>query len=131
MRDIHQDLESICDVALHYAEEHNCNYTVILSNPGIGSTYDFVSDSYFGKERNCDVLMETDWVLNRFVEIDCGGLSDSEIMKKAFSSPDRFIPRETYKISNVHDIGYNREYIEPMDEETRKVLLEASRRIKR
>ena len=63
--DIHQNLEAITMVALHHAKEHDCNYNVIISNPidgefGDGSTYEYVADSYFKKERDCILVMKTD-----------------------------------------------------------------------
>lgn len=56
---IHHDLEKIKNVAIHYAKEHNCNYNIILMNPNAngefdlssGSTYEYVTDSYFNKPR--------------------------------------------------------------------------------
>lgn len=56
---IHHDLAAIQDVASHYAKEHNCRYTVLIHRPdssgkfsiSCGSTYEFVADSYFNKER--------------------------------------------------------------------------------
>tara|TARA_R110000796_G_scaffold34373_4_gene88852 strand:- start:4230 stop:4739 length:510 start_codon:yes stop_codon:yes gene_type:complete len=74
MGDVYRDLEGMCNVALHYAEEHGCNYYVIISYPvdgclGLGSTYEYVGDSYFEKARDCVVMMETDWVLGRFKSI--------------------------------------------------------------
>ena len=65
---IRQDFEEIKSVAIHFAKEHNCNYTVILMNPDdegnfslrTGSTYEFVADSYFEKERpNIKILFAT------------------------------------------------------------------------
>lgn len=61
---IYKDYESIKSVALHYAKEHNCNYNIILKNPngdgsfGEHSTYEFVTDSYFNKERPNVILLE-------------------------------------------------------------------------
>ena len=67
MADIYKDFESIKTVALHYAKEHKCNYNVILLNPeedgsaGPRSTYEFVADSYFEKDRpNVILLFKTD-----------------------------------------------------------------------
>lgn len=68
---VHQNYDSIESVALHYAKEHKCNYTIILMNPvngefGEGSTYEFVADSYFEKDRpNCIILKKTDDILGR------------------------------------------------------------------
>jgi hypothetical protein len=49
---IHTNLDQIKLVAKNYAEKHNVRYNVILLNPvdgnfGDGSTYEFVTDSYF------------------------------------------------------------------------------------
>jgi hypothetical protein len=65
---IHHNLEAIIDVAKHYAKEHDTNYNVILHSPvngefGVGSTYEYVTDSYFEKERNCIILHKTDDLL--------------------------------------------------------------------
>ena len=66
---IHHDLEAIKMVAIEDAKEHNCNYNIIIVNPnpqGIfdvncGSTYEFVTDSYFDKPRpNAILLHKTD-----------------------------------------------------------------------
>ncbi len=66
--DIHHDFDKIKMLAIHYAKEHNSNYTVILMNPDSngnfsldsGSTYEFVADSYFEKERpNIKILFST------------------------------------------------------------------------
>ncbi len=65
---IHHDFEKIKALAIHYAKQSNCNYTVILMNPDengnfsldSGSTYEFVTDSYFERERPCvKVLFST------------------------------------------------------------------------
>lgn len=61
---IYKDYEAIKSVALHYAKEHMCNYNVILVNPnedgsfGEHSTYEYVADSYFNKERPNVILLE-------------------------------------------------------------------------
>ncbi len=64
---IHHDLEKIKLVAFHYAEKHNCNYTIFIMNATSsgsfslenGSTYEFVTDSYFEKERNNTTILTT------------------------------------------------------------------------
>jgi hypothetical protein len=65
--DIHHNLEAIKDVAISYAKEHQVNYNIILMNPDsdgkftMGSTYEYVADSYFEKERpNVILLHKTD-----------------------------------------------------------------------
>lgn len=66
---IHHNLEAIKDLAIESAKEHGCNYSVILVNPDengkfnveMGSTYEFVADSYFEKPRpNVILLHKTD-----------------------------------------------------------------------
>lgn len=62
------DLDKIAMMAKYYAKTHNCNYNIILLNPnGNGdfepnvSSYEFVVDSYFEKERpNAVLLMRTE-----------------------------------------------------------------------
>ena len=112
--DIHHNLEAIKDVALHYAKEHNDNYNVIISNPingefGDGSTYEFVTDSYFEKERNCVILMKTDDVLNGELPVK----TEKNILH---------VESEPFLISNIKDYkttypgmsyGVNRPRIEP------------------
>ncbi len=66
--EIHHDFDKIKMLAIYYAKEHNSNYTVILMNPDAngnfsldsGSTYEFVADSYFEKERpNVKIMFST------------------------------------------------------------------------
>ncbi len=64
---IHYNLEAIKMIACEYAKKHNCNYNIIIHNPDEfgnftqGSTYEFVVDSYFEKERpNVKLLFKTD-----------------------------------------------------------------------
>lgn len=65
---IYKDLDAITDMALHSAKEHGVNYNVILFNPDENgqfdtdrSTFEFVTDSYFEKERpNVILLKKTD-----------------------------------------------------------------------
>jgi len=66
-KDIHKDLKAISDIAMAYSLKHNCNYNVIILNPVNGefdinsSTYEYVIDSYFDKERpNVIVVSKTD-----------------------------------------------------------------------
>jgi len=55
--DIHKDIDDIKAVAFNCAKEHGCNYTIIIHNPVEGnfdkdnSTYEFVADTWFEKER--------------------------------------------------------------------------------
>lgn len=56
---IYHDFNAIKELALYYAKLHNRNYNVIIVNPdengnfneAYGSTYEFVNDNYFSKER--------------------------------------------------------------------------------
>lgn len=66
---IYRDLEKQILLAKQYAEKHQINYNIILMNPNpqgefdasYGSTYEFVADSYFEKERpNVIILHKTD-----------------------------------------------------------------------
>lgn len=72
-QDIYKDKEAITEIAIHKAKEHGCNYNIILSNPidgefGDGSTYEFVADSYFNKERpNAILLAKTDDLIDKTV----------------------------------------------------------------
>lgn len=66
-KEIYKDYEAIKQIALHYAKEHKCNYNVIIHSPnedgtfGPESTYEFVTDSYFEKERPFDkIIFKTD-----------------------------------------------------------------------
>lgn len=61
---IYHDRKMMEQLAIHNAKEHGCNYNVILMNPidgkfGDGSTYEFVADSYFEKERPNTILLDT------------------------------------------------------------------------
>lgn len=63
---IYKNLESIRDVAIIKAKAHNVNYNIILMNPDKDgkfnidySTYEFVTDSYFDKDRSNVILLET------------------------------------------------------------------------
>jgi len=70
---IHHNLPKITSVAVVAAQEHECNYNIILMNPdpegnfnlNYGSTYEYVRDSYFEKERtNVKLIVTTDSILN-------------------------------------------------------------------
>lgn len=75
---VYKDYETMSLVALHYAKEHKCNYNIILRNPNENgefdpafSTYEFVLDSYFDKERDNVILMaKTDDILREEQEDD-------------------------------------------------------------
>jgi hypothetical protein len=69
---IHHNLEKIKTIAISYANEHDCNYNIILMNPNdtgefdseVGSTYEIVVDSYFEKPRpHAKLLFKTDDLL--------------------------------------------------------------------
>lgn len=64
---IYHNLEDIKLVAISYAQDHGVNYNIILMNPDAegnftkGSTYEFVTDSYFEKDRpNVKLICKTD-----------------------------------------------------------------------
>lgn len=68
---VYHDLEAMKSVALYKAEEHNCNYNVIISRPldgkfsfAHGSTYEFVADSYLVNRPETVIVMRTDDVLH-------------------------------------------------------------------
>ena len=77
-QDIYKDKEAITEIAIHKAKEHGCNYNIILFNPidgefGDGSTYEFVADSYFNKERpNVILLAKTDDLIEKTVLVSDG-----------------------------------------------------------
>lgn len=133
--DIHKDLEGITNVALHYANEHNCNYSIIISNPvegkfnNIRSTYEYVGDSYFHKVRDCIIVTTTDKLISDTIIESEFEISDSMIARMQHSinnSPrldreiaenlrtrnnsDPFILDESYKIGGYRG---HRERIEP------------------
>ena len=67
----HKNLKLMILVAVAQAEDHCCNYNVIISNPVDGkfdpsqSTYEMVANSYFEKERpNVILLYKTDDLIN-------------------------------------------------------------------
>ena len=71
--DIHKSLDMITLVAKKHAQDHRCNYNIIISNPdkqGLFdpecSTYEYVADSYFEKPRpNAKLLYTTDELKNK------------------------------------------------------------------
>lgn len=90
-KDIHKDYEAIKAVAEYYAKEHNCKYHLIISNPtkegefGDNSTYEFVVDSYFEKERPNVKLLETinpTYTIDEIVEMN----SDTNGILRMFDS---------------------------------------------
>lgn len=64
-KNIYHDLEAITAVALHHTKHDGYNYNIILMNPNdkgefdlsVGSTYEFVSDSYFNTPRPNVILL--------------------------------------------------------------------------
>jgi hypothetical protein len=62
---IYHDLEAIKSVAIEATKEDGYNYNIILNNPNdkgefdlsVGSTYEFVADSYFNKPRPNTILL--------------------------------------------------------------------------
>lgn len=92
MSNIYRDLETIKAVALDYAKKDGYNYNIILHNPNdkgefdssVGSTYEFVMDSYFNKPRpNTIILFKTkDLLQEKEVDRLIDSFSpDSEYMK--------------------------------------------------
>lgn len=84
---IHHNLKQIKLVADYYAQHHKCNYNVIILNPDsdgkynreAGSTYEFVRDSYFEKDRpNAILIYKTD----SQKEKDICTLTDQELVAK-------------------------------------------------
>ncbi|HEY0029152.1 MAG TPA: hypothetical protein VGC65_00225 [Bacteroidia bacterium] len=70
--EIHSNLEQLKLVAIEHAKAHGCNYNIIIHNPDAegkfneasGSTYEYVADSYFEKDRpNAKLLHRTDDLL--------------------------------------------------------------------
>lgn len=65
---IYKDLEKIKAVAMHYSKEHCCSYNIIMMNPDENgefqecSTYEYVADSYFQKERTCKLITTTNQI---------------------------------------------------------------------
>ena len=69
MSDPHRKLDQMILLAKSFAKKHQINYNIVLMNPNpkgefdvsYGSTYEFVADSYFEKERpNVIILHKTD-----------------------------------------------------------------------
>ena len=67
---IHHDYETIKLIAYSYARKHGVNYSVIMLNPSVDmtfdercSTYEFVTDSYFSKERRNVIVMHKTGIL--------------------------------------------------------------------
>jgi len=51
MSNIHKDYEAIKMTALHYAKEHNCNYSVIIHNPNENGEFDILINNAGGGGR--------------------------------------------------------------------------------
>lgn len=100
---IYHDFEAIKSVALYHAKEHNANYNVILMN-GVdgefslenGSTYEYVADSYFEKERpNAKILFRTDEEL-KFEELRT---PDADVMAiLGGHDPNRYYITDSYRV---------------------------------
>lgn len=76
---IYNDLEMMKAFAIHNAKQHNCNYNIVILNPDdngnfddyLGSTYEFVTDSFFEKHRpNVKLLYKTDDLIEEKEEAD-------------------------------------------------------------
>ena len=123
--DVHHNLDMITEVAKLNAKDHNCNYTIILKNPDEngefsmdkGSTYEFVADSYFNKERpNCKIIAKTDDLLE-VKEVE-------EPLESPFDNSRRFVIENTY-LNEARDIrksmGTTRTTTQPVVREGKKV----------
>lgn len=104
---IYFDFEAIKNLALYYAKEHKVNYNIILRNPvdgkfGVGSTYEFVLDSYFDKERpNVVILHRTDDIL----KCEEGEYGDEH---KRFLLRDHHLPIISTPVNDVRHATYRR-----------------------
>jgi hypothetical protein len=104
--DIHKNLEAIINVAKYHAKEHNCNYNIILmngdenGNPTSYSTYEYVADSYFNKERsNALLLYKTDDLLK--------DENNNVYEKEVFSILDSLSNDKSYTYINPYDIVHD------------------------
>lgn len=102
--DVHHDLEAITEVAKHHAKEHGVNYNIIIHNPDEngefqdGSTYEFVADSYFEKERpNVKLLHKTDDLLADEIQPPDVKELEMELMGNSARGKTTFIPPESFK----------------------------------
>lgn len=102
---VYHDLDTITEIAKHNAKEHNANYNIILMNPDEngefdkdkGSTYEFVADSYFNKERpNVILLAKTDDLLAEE--------QPTKPKEDPFDTTPRFIIENTY-LDEIYDIN--------------------------
>lgn len=101
---VYKDLDAMTQVALHNAKDHRCNYNVILMNPDENgefnmdySTYEFVADSYFEKERPNAKLLFTTGELLLQEQVD---KTEAVEYYKSISSqfdPEPFMIHNTYK----------------------------------
>jgi len=112
MADIHKDYEAIKSVAQYVAKEHNCNYHLIIFNPteegefGDGSTYEFVTDSYFEKERPNVKLLETihpTYTIDEIVEMG----SETSRLLSMFDDPykNQFLTLEPLLNDGLYSLG--------------------------
>jgi preprotein translocase subunit SecA len=79
--DIHKDLDSIMLVAEHCSKEHKCNYTVINH---ANTTYEYVTDSYFEKERpNCEIIHKFEYKEETLEEKESNSLIEGLYLEAA------------------------------------------------
>lgn len=122
---VYKNLETMTQVAIHQAKEHNCNYNVILMNPdengefseSNGSTYEMVADSFFNKERsNVKLIYKTDDLIAQ-EESEPVDEEFPEIPEMFMGNHDLFGP-EPYLFTNPYE---NFSEFEPISEKQRNI----------
>lgn len=135
-KDIHRRLQDVVLTAKHYAKEYNCNYNIILKNPvdgelGDGSTYEYVTDSYFEKERPNVLLLTTTMRLGvlpfdiwlpytEYEKQECDiKLKDGTIVKHCYPNAGEFSPMCADSIQSVPEeqvaeIMYRQYYVKAL-----------------
>jgi tyrosine-protein phosphatase YwqE len=121
---IYKNLEAIIDIAKDSALKYGMNYNVILFNPDLNgnfdpeiSTYEYVMDSYFEKERpNVILLYKTDDLL---YESNTNEVSTDDVSVISTLINDNMLPNLTYSKTN-HEIGNNTTYGYPFVRENSK-----------
>lgn len=103
---IYNDLEMMKAVATYFAQNHNCNYNIVIMNPDpegnfneeYGSTYEFVGDSFFEEDdQNVILLHKTNDLMN--------------IKEEDHNAKDNSLPEE--KSDNTND----KRYTEPFEDD--------------
>lgn len=118
---IHHDLEAITMVAVELAKEHRCNYNISLVNPNengefsmdAGSTYEFLADSYFEKDRpRVKIIHKTDDLIAAEPKPTKGSFEDVYPEEhRALTAPRTFPISNPYgrqREERVHDSGVRR-----------------------